>query len=162
MKSDRVANRHRGQEPSLLELETVAQKENGLLSELGQAIHQGDLKNQHGSALLAVLVAVAIIAGGAVALLQGLSTGSIAASTVDEKVTAGNIARRQLESTRSEAYLFPPASYPTVSAPPGWSVSADALILPDADAGNNIEQIQVIVSRNGNQVLEIWDYKLNR
>ena len=76
-------------------------------------------RQQSGSALLEVLVAVAIIATGAVALLQGIATGSTATSTVDEKVTAGNIARSQLESVRNEAYQFPPASYPAVSVPPG-------------------------------------------
>ena len=119
-------------------------------------------RNQRGSSLIEVLVAVAIIGSGAVALLQGLATGSTATSIINEKVTARNIARSQLESVRNEAYLFPPASYPAVSVPPDWSVSADAVVLPDADAGNNIEQVKVVVMRNGNQVLEIWDYKLNR
>jgi len=120
------------------------------------------VKCQRGSALIEVLVAMAIIGSGAFALLQGIATGSIATSIINEKATARNIARSQLESVRTEAYLFPPASYPAVSVPPDWSVSADAVVLPDADAGNNIEQVKVVVMRNGNQVLEIWDYKLNR
>ena len=60
--------------------------------------------NQEGFGLVEVLVAVAIVGMTVVALLAALSTGSIGVATTDEQVTAANLARSQLEYTRSQPY----------------------------------------------------------
>jgi Tfp pilus assembly protein PilV len=116
--------------------------------------------NQEGVGLVEVLVAVAIIGMTVVVLLAALSTGSIGVATTDEQVTAANLARSQLEYTRSQTYLQAPAAYATVPPPAGYAVSAEAASIPDADT--SIQKITVAVTRNGETLLTVEDFKVNR
>jgi len=105
------------------------------------------LSSERGVGLIETLIAVAITAIAITALLAALSTGSMAVQKSDERVTAENLARAQMEYTKGLAYLTAPASYATIAAPSGYSISAEATSISGRDA--DIQKITVTVSYNG-------------
>ena len=115
---------------------------------------------QDGVGLVEVLVAVAILGVTLVAFLTAISTGSLGVATTEERVTAENLARSQLEYAKSQAFLPAPASYATVTPPTGYAVSADAVSIPEGDSA--IQKITVTVTRNGETLLTVEDYKVDR
>ncbi|MGD0766128.1 MAG: hypothetical protein ABR978_07460 [Dehalococcoidia bacterium] len=106
------------------------------------------------------LIAVAILGLTLTVLLAALSTGSMAVSRADERAVAENLARSQLEYTKSQAYVLLPAVYATVTPPAGYAVAVDATAVPGADTA--IEKITVSVSRDGRSLLSVEDFKVNR
>jgi Tfp pilus assembly protein PilV len=120
--------------------------------------------SQEGVGLVEVLVAVAILGMTVVALLAALSTGSIGVATKDEQVTAANLARSQLEYTRSQPYAD---LYETVTPPAGYAVSVQADSVPEATSvpgadPSTIQKITVTVTRNGETLLTVDDFKVDR
>jgi type II secretory pathway pseudopilin PulG len=114
--------------------------------------------------LVEVLVAVAILGMTVVALLAALSTGSIGVATKDEQVTAANLARSQLEYTRSQPYAD---LYETVTPPAGYAVSVQADSVPEATSvpgadPSTIQKITVTVTRNDETLLTVDDFKVDR
>jgi type II secretory pathway pseudopilin PulG len=118
-------------------------------------------RGEEGVGLVETLIAVGILGLTLTVLLAAVSTGSLAVSRTEERVTAENLARSQLEYTKSQSYLTPPASYAIVTpSPGGYSVAVDAVSIPDTDSG--IEKITVTVSRDGKTLLLVEDYKVDR
>lgn len=118
-------------------------------------------RGEKGIALVEALIAVAILGLALTALLSAVSTGSMAVSRTEERVTAENLARSQLEYTKSQAYLPLPASYATVTPyPDDYAVAVTADLVPGGDG--DIEKITVTVSRAGNELLVVEDYKVYR
>ncbi len=115
---------------------------------------------QDGVGLVEVLVAVAILGVTLVAFLTAISTGSLGVATTEERVTAENLARSQLEYTKSQAFLPAPASYATVTPQTGYAVSADAVSIPEGASA--IQKITVTITRNGETLLTVEDYKVDR
>jgi type II secretory pathway pseudopilin PulG len=115
---------------------------------------------EEGVGLVEVLVAVAILSVTLVVFLTAISAGSIGVNTAEERVTAENLARSQLEDTKSQAFLTAPASYPTVTPPAGYAVSAGASSIPGADSA--IQKITVVVTKGGETLLTVEDYKVDR
>jgi len=129
------------------------------LARLGQAAG-----SQVGFGLVEVLVAVAILGMTLVALLAALSTGAIGVATKDEQVTAANLARSQLEYTRSQPYR---ELYETMTPPAGYTVSVQADSVPEATSvpgadPSTIQKITVTVTRNGEKLLTVEDFKVDR
>jgi type II secretory pathway pseudopilin PulG len=116
---------------------------------------------EDGVGLVETLIAVGILGLALTVLLAAVSTGSLAVTRTEERVTAENLARSQLEYTKSQGYLTPPASYLTVTpSPGGYDVAVDAASIPGTNSG--IEKITVTVSRDGKTLLVVEDYKVNR
>jgi len=115
---------------------------------------------QDGVGLVETLVAVAILGVTLVTLLAAISTGSIGVATTEERVTAENLARSQLEYAKSQSYLTTPASYATVTPPVGYTLSAEATSIPEGDS--SIQKITVTVTRDGDILLIVEDYKVDR
>ncbi len=106
-------------------------------------------------------MAVAIMTIAVTAFLAAFSTGSLAVRRADKGVTAENLARSQLEYTKSQAYVVAPASYDTITpVPAGYSISSDATSVAGRDA--NIQKITVTATRDGKVLLVLEDFKLNR
>lgn len=118
------------------------------------------LNDESGIGVVEELVAVAILGVLVVALVGALSTGSLGARTMSLEVTARNIAVAQMEQTKNQSYLAPPATYPTITPPANWSVSATASAVAGRDS--NIEKVTVTVSLQGNSYLTLEGYKVNR
>jgi len=118
-------------------------------------------RGEQGIGLVETLIAVAILGLALTALLSAVSTGSMAVSRTEERVTAENLARSQLEYTKSQPYQPLPASYATVTpSPDDYTVAVTADVVPGGDSG--IEKLTVTVTRNGKELLVVDDYKVDR
>ncbi|MHB8376646.1 MAG: hypothetical protein ACYDEB_06790 [Dehalococcoidia bacterium] len=118
------------------------------------------MAGEQGVALVEALVAAAIAGMALVVFLGGMSTGLLSTSRSDSLSKAHELARSQLEYTKAATYSPAPYSYPTVTPPPGFGVSAAADPVTGGDA--KIEQITVTVSQNGAVVYTLQGYKVNR
>jgi type II secretory pathway pseudopilin PulG len=117
--------------------------------------------DEDGVGLVETLIAVGILGLALTALLSAVSTGSLASSRPQERVTAENMARSQLEYVKSQPYATPPATYATVTpSAGGYAVSAVAEAIPNADSA--IEKVTVTVTRNGKTLFVTEDYKVDR
>ena len=117
-------------------------------------------QGQRGLGLVETLVAAAILGTSVVAFVVALSAGSIAIGQQDEEVVAQRLAQAQLEYTKSYAYNAGASTYPAEAAPEGYTISVGVSSVPNTDA--DIQKITVTVLRNGENVLTIEDYKVNR
>ena len=116
---------------------------------------------QKGVGLAEAIVAVAITAIAITGLLSALSTGSLAVRRIDRRVTAENLARAQLEDTKSQPYIIAPASYAIISPlPDGYSITAEGSALAGGD--DDIQKVTVTVVHNGETAAVLEDYKGNR
>lgn len=124
--------------------------------------HGAALRGEEGIGLVEALIAVGILGLALTALLSAVSTGSMAVSRTEERVTAENLARSQLEYTKSQPYQpLPGASYPTVTpSPDDYAVAVTADVAPGGDS--SIEKITVTVTRNDKELLVVEDYKVDR
>ena len=118
------------------------------------------LRSERGVALLEALVAPAILGMTLVVFIAGLSTGLLSTGQSDRLSTAHELARSQMEYTKAAAYNAAPYSYPTVTPPTTYGVTAAASAIGGADA--NIEMITVQVSKDGSVVYTLEGYKVNR
>ena len=118
------------------------------------------LQDQRGISLVELLVALAIMGIAAVAFIVPLSTGAIAVRDSDEGTVAQSLAKSQLEYTKSYPYNSLATTYPTVVPQEGYGVSVNVSSVPGADV--DIQKITVTVSRDGNGLLVIEDYKVDR
>lgn len=117
-------------------------------------------RDEKGVALVESLVAVAILGTTVVTLIISLATGSIAIRETDEEVVVQSLARTQLEYIKGYTYDPDATTYPTVSTPPGYTIVVGVSSTPDADP--DIQKVTANISREGNLILTIEDYKVNR
>lgn len=116
---------------------------------------------ERGVGLVESLIAAAIVGIALTALVAALSTGSIAVQRTDKRVTAENLAGAQLEYTKGQAYRIAPASYDTITPlPASYAISAQASSISGRDT--DMQKITVTVSYNGDTVLVMEDFKMNR
>ena len=115
------------------------------------------VQDQRGLGLVESLVAVAIMGVVAVAFVVALSAGSIAVREGDQEVVAQRLARTQLEYIKSCPY---DTTYSTVGEPESYSISVGVDPTPDNDT--DIQKITVTISRDGEDILTVEDYKVNR
>ncbi len=117
-------------------------------------------RDEKGIVLVESLVAVAIVGTTIVTFAAALATGSLAVRENDQEVVAQSLARTQLEYTKGYAYDPLATTYPTVTAPPGYVITVTVSSIPDTNS--NIQKITADISREGEPVMTIVDYKVNR
>jgi len=111
---------------------------------------------------LEALVGVVLLSTVLTAAVVGLSAGSRGMAIVQERVTAQNIARSQLEYTMDEAsdsavYCTTPCIYTSTGGlPPGYTVISQAL---DYNGDPNVQKIVVTVYRDGQVVASMEGIK---
>jgi len=130
--------------------------------ERGRAPARQVVSSERGVGLVETLIAVAILGLTLTVLLAAVSTGSLAVSRADERAVAENLARSQLEYTKSQTYIPLPAVYATVTPPAGYTVAVAAAAIPTPSTDAAIEKITVTVSRNGQSLFSVEDFKVNR
>jgi type II secretory pathway pseudopilin PulG len=114
-----------------------------------------------GFTVVETLIALTILATAVVIFLVGLTAGSRTVALTYEKTTAENLARSQLEYTKSQNYVPVPSSYSIIpSVPSDFSVSVLASQVAGRD--NNLQKITVSVYHDRKLVLTLEDLKLNR
>lgn len=115
------------------------------------------LRGEMGFGLVDAVIAVAVAGTAVVAFVAALSTGSLAVNELDEQTVAQRLAVSQLEEIKSSSYE---TSYSLVDTPSGYSISVGVSSTPDADV--NIQKITVTISRDGEGIFTVANYKVNR
>ena len=115
-------------------------------------------QDQKGLGLVESLAAIAILGIAVVAFVAALSAGSIAVREQNQDVVAQSLARTQLEYVKGCSYNA--TTYPTVDTLEGYSISLGVSSIPGTDA--DIQKITVNITREGEDILTIEDYKVNR
>lgn len=130
------------------------------------------LRDEKGLSLVESVVAIAIMGVAIVAFVLALSTGTMAVSQVEEEVVAQRLARTQLEYVKSYPYDSEAATYPYVYTydgtynpnpiilPEGYTIAVEVSSTPDTDT--DIQKIAVTISQDGDDILIVEDYKVNR
>ena len=118
------------------------------------------VQDQRGLGLVESLAAVAILGTAVVAFIVALSAGSIAVREQNQEVVAQSLARTQLEYVKGLSYDI--TSYPTVNTPEGYAISVEVSAIAEADGDTDIQKIMVTISREGEDILTVEDYKVNR
>ncbi|UCH43224.1 MAG: prepilin-type N-terminal cleavage/methylation domain-containing protein [Dehalococcoidales bacterium] len=136
------------------------------------------INGQKGFTLLETLTALALLAILGVVFYSSIATSSITMASAEEKVQIDNLARAQFEYTKKCEYVEyiygspdTPPDYTTldeldptdpyaITLPDGYSIDVAAVALHVPDAG--VQQITVNISRDGESLLVIEGYKLNR
>ena len=118
------------------------------------------VQDQRGLGLVESLAAVAILGTGVVAFVVALSAGSIAVREQEQQFVAQSLVQTQLEYTKSYPYDAGATAYPTVETPAGYSISVE--VDPISDTDTDIQKITVTVSRDGEDLLTVENYKVNR
>ena len=118
------------------------------------------LQDEKGLTIVESLIAVAIVGVALVAFAVALSTGSLAVWESDQEVTVQSLARTQMEYIKGYPYDPDATTYPTVSTTDNYSISVAVASTPDADS--DIQKVTANISRDGQVLLTIEDYKVNR
>ena len=126
-----------------------------------------------GLTLIEVLIALAILSIIAVTFLSGLATASEASFIADERSTAQSLAQSQIEYVKSQSYINyadpEPGDYGLVAAPANYSIEIMAVPI-DPNTGqplpsgqdNGVQKITVTIRHQGQEVVTLEGYKVNR
>ncbi len=124
-----------------------------------------------GQSLVEELVALAIVSLGLVIIIGALSTGSMGVRTANDRVTAENLARSQLELVKDAAYSPDPTAipYPTVAPVQGYNVTVgvEYWIAPSGPftsvvRNDGLQKLTVSVSGSKGALLQLEGYKVDR
>lgn len=115
------------------------------------------VQDQRGLGLAESIVAVAILGVAVVAFVAALSAGSIAVREGDQEVVAQRLVRTQLEYIKGYPY---DTTYSKVDEPEGYTITVG--VDPTSDNDTDIQKITVTISRDGEDILTVEDYKVNR
>ena len=116
------------------------------------------LRDERGALLVEALVAVSVFTLLGAAVMTGLSATGRAARSIDESTASENLARNQIETVLAAAYQDPPHTFATLTPPPGYAVTAEAVELVPGDP--NIAKIVVSVTLNGQPTLTLESVRL--
>ncbi|MFP3853105.1 MAG: hypothetical protein ACLFWD_02300 [Anaerolineales bacterium] len=134
------------------------------------------LRLEAGFSLVEELVALGLVSLGLVLLVAMITTGSIGVTTTGDKTTADTLARSQLEIIKAATYTVPGSDinpYPTVSASAPYSVSVEidywyweeaeaSGTFVDAPNSEGMQRVTVTVSRDGDDLITLSEYKVDR
>ena len=110
------------------------------------------IRREEVPALLEALIATAIVGSTSVATVMG----QYANSTPSEAVSDVSIARDQMESIYKADYISHPATYPSISVPDSYTVTAETEAVEGAYP--NTKRILVTIAKAGHVELVIETY----
>ena len=120
------------------------------------------VSGQHGSGLLEVLLATAIMGTIAVVFLSAIDGGMSRAAHVEGRLTADSLVRTQIEDLKSLPYDAANYYPVTVSPPAGFSVTVDVVDASPVDYPSTLQEILVTVLRDGRPILAVETIKVAR
>lgn len=120
----------------------------------------GILSGQEGLSLIEVVIGVALLGIVLSALVTALSTGALVVGKVAQRGTVQDVARAQLEYVKAQPYAAAPTTYPTITPPQPYTVTAIAAPLGAPDQG--IQVVTVTVYFEGSPLLDLEAYKVDR
>ncbi len=120
------------------------------------------MNRQKGTTILEVLVALGLLGMIAGAFLTAISSDLCRAGLVDQRFTAENLARTQVEYIKSLPY-DDAGYYPLIDPiPPYYEITVDGIDVSPPDYLNSLQKVIVTVLRNDGAVLTVANYKANR
>jgi type II secretory pathway pseudopilin PulG len=117
-------------------------------------------RGEGGIALVEALVAIALLGGGVLVMVLSMSGGALAVRENDRQVTAQALARTQMEYIKDYPYDSGATTYPAVATPSGYSITVGVDPVPGAD--DDIQKVTANISRSGEIIMTIEDYKIDR
>ncbi len=122
------------------------------------------MKGEKGVTLLETIVALAILGIAGLAFLGSIGTSATAAKVDNNRVTAENLARSEIEYIKWCNYQPSAIQYPVdplLDIPAGWSVPNPA-VQPLHGSEDGIQRVTVTVRRDGSTVFSAFVYKVDR
>jgi len=129
-------------------------------------------REKTGFTLIEIVIALGILAAVGTGFLTALNTNSRAVRTVDEQVTATNLATAYFEAISKSTYATEPPYYDeavaSIDIPFQYNVavnvesSSDGTNFNAFTVGETLQRITVIVSRQGKPVLSTCTYKAEK
>jgi hypothetical protein len=119
-----------------------------------------NLKCERGVTLVEAAVAVLLLGGVVLTMVLSMSSGVLAVREDDRQVVAQGLARTEMEYIKQCPYDPDAATYPKVAVPDGYSIDVSVVSVPGA--GEDIQKVTADVINNGETILTIQDYKVNR
>ncbi len=129
------------------------------------------LKGERGMTLVETLIGLGIISMVAVVFLMSMSTTSKAVMISQERVTAENLAKSQMEYIRSQTYdaeNSPPQylELPVEDIPANYDVAISAERLDPQEDGtgddDGLQKLTVVVTKSGSELFRLEGYRMNR
>lgn len=117
------------------------------------------ISHEQGAGLAETLISVAIASIAITALVAALSTGSMAIQRSDERITAENLARTQMEDIKGQTYSSS-GVYSIITAPDGYSISTTTSAIDSRDI-SEIQKVTVTVTY-GTDSFILETYKADR
>jgi type II secretory pathway pseudopilin PulG len=117
-------------------------------------------QDERGLGLVESLAAVAILGATVVTFVIALSAGSIAVRESDQEAVAQSLVRSQLEYIKNYPYNPAATTYPKIAEAEGYGISVEVSPVPDTDT--SIQKVTVTISRDGEEILTVENYKVNR
>ena len=117
-------------------------------------IKRNPIRDQRGSSLIEVMLSIALLGILVVGFLSAIGTGSMALFTTDERQTAKNLAESQMEYVKRLPF---DNSYEAADFGDEYAGYAAAIMV--SGMGENLQAIEVIITRNGKEVLRLRNYK---
>ncbi len=119
--------------------------------------------DERGVTLAETLVALAIFGLVAVVFLTGLATSSKAVMVSQERVAAESLAKSQMESIKSDSYSvsgnYSKTDIPIDLSDQGYDIDWP----PDVqELSSGLQKVVIIVMHNGEAILQLEDYKVDR
>jgi prepilin-type N-terminal cleavage/methylation domain-containing protein len=115
------------------------------------------MKNEKGSTLVEVVIAIGVLGIIAAAFLPALSGSSKAIITADERTTAESLARSRIEYVRGLPYS---SDYPRYTSGNYKAEISVASISDNGTARTGIQKIVVIILHQGKPILTLEDYRV--
>ncbi len=119
---------------------------------------------ESGVALIEVLVALGILGFIAAIFLGGVATATKASIIAKEHATAESLVRSEIEYVKNFAYQYFTSSYPVnpaLTIPEGWAILSP-VVVPVHASDDGIQKVAVTAERNGEPVLSVIVYKVDR
>ena len=119
---------------------------------------------ERGVTLIETLVAMALLGTVGVAFLSGLGTANKTSIVANEQAIAESLVRSEIEYVKKYAYQYDASQYPVnpeLTIPQSWSVPPP-VVEPVHATDDGIQKVTVTAERNGETMLSIVVYKVDR
>ena len=121
----------------------------------------GRLTTSGGFAMVEIVVSILVLSVASVALAGAMSTGYLGYRVLEKDMTALSLATAQMELTKGPATPYEQSGcYDTITPPEGYVITACVETAGRDD--ETLQKIKVTVSRNGDPVRTLEDYKSSR
>lgn len=114
------------------------------------------VKNEKGFTLIEVVIALLLLGIIASGFLMTLSTATKAILVADERTTAESLARSQMESIKEQPYA---GTYSIIATPSDYEI-VSPITVSELQVG--LQKITVTVNHDGEPVITLEDYKVDR